>query len=347
MQNETQALLAQLEADTAAQYGASSVAKKFNVTPEKAQRIVAATKEEISFLDRINVTTVVEQQGEVLGLNATGLIAKRTNTSTTDRSPNEVHSMTQNGYLCSKVEYDTAIKYATLDAWARKPNFRSLVQQQTRRQIALNQIMIGFHGASVAAVTDPAANPQGQDVAEGWLKKLQLRAAEQYMTEGDTAGEIRIGAGGDFSNLDVAVASVVSMIPSEFKGGGDLVAIIGSELLATEKVKFYDANATTPTEKSRVEDKQVIGTYGGLPAFEVPHFPARGILVTSFDNLSIYIQESSIRRQMIDNPKRDQYENFYSMNMDYVLEEVSKAAAVHAANVKLPDVDALGDPIWA
>ena len=347
MQNETQALLAKLEADTATQYGATNVAKTFSVTPEKAQKIVASTKEEVSFLDRINVTTVTEQQGQVLGLNATGLIAKRTNTAAEDRSPREVHSIGENDYLCSKVEFDTAIRYATLDAWARKPNFRSLVQQQTRRQIALNQIMIGFHGESVAAVTDPTANPQGQDVAEGWLKKLALRNVAQYMTEGDTANEIRIGEGGDFTNLDVAVASVASMIPAEFRGSGDLIAIIGSELLSNEKVKFYDANGNTPTEKSRIEDKQVIGTYGGLPAFEIPHFPARGILVTSFDNLSIYIQDTSIRRQMIDNPRRDQYENFYSMNLDYVLEELGKAAAVHAANVKLPDLDVNGNPIWS
>ena len=92
----------------------------------------------------------------------------------------------------------------------------------------------------------------------------------------------------------------------------------------------------TPSEKSRIEDKQVIGTYGGLPAFSVPGFPTTGILVTSFKNLSIYIQKDSIRRSVAKkNDKLDQIENFESMNMAYVIEELDKAAALEFDNVKL------------
>ena len=40
---------------------------------------------------------------------------------------------------------------------------------------------------------------------------------------------------------------------------------------------------------------------------------------------------------MEDNAKRDRYETYQSQNMDYVIEELGKIAAVNFANVKLTD----------
>lgn len=69
---------------------------------------------------------------------------------------------------------------------------------------------------------------------------------------------------------------------------------------------------------------------------KVPGFPSTGIMVTSYDNLSIYIQEGSIRRSMgKKNDEKDQVENFESMNIAYVIEELGKAAAIKFKNVKL------------
>jgi hypothetical protein len=108
--------------------------------------------------------------------------------------------------------------------------------------------------------------------------------------------------------------------------------------LSYTKARFYQENANKPTEKSRIEDQQVIGTFGGLPTYKVPHFPARGILITSFSNLSMYIQADSIRRQILDNPRRDQVESYQSENIDYVIEDLSKVALAESANIKLLDV---------
>ncbi|MCO5748822.1 P2 family phage major capsid protein, partial [Citrobacter freundii] len=89
----------------------------------------------------------------------------------------------------------------------------------------------------------------------------------------DPAKKIVIGKGGDYANLDAAVHDVKQMIDPVFRDEGDLVAIIGSDLLAYDKGKLYAAQGQTPTEKERIEEAQVIATYGGLPSFLVPFFP--------------------------------------------------------------------------
>ncbi|WP_022940118.1 phage major capsid protein, P2 family [Psychromonas hadalis] len=335
MENFTRKQVSALELAVAKQFGAENVSQTFSITPQKAQKIIAAARLENSFLGRINVIMVSNQQGEALALDATGMIAGTTDTSSEDRIPKDPHSKGGTSYHCQQINFDTLIKYVTLDAWAHNKKFKSLVAVQTRKQISTNQIQIGFYGKSRAATSNPVNNPKGQDIAIGWLEKLRTQNAENWLDEGETAGEIRIGEKGDYINLDAAVNDTKQMIDPVYEDDGDLVAIIGSELLAAEKAKFYDLHGNTPSEKSKIEDRQIIGTYGGLPAFKIPHFPSRGILVTSFKNLSIYIQKDSVRRRMEDNAKRDRYETYQSQNMDYVIEELGKAAALNFENVKL------------
>lgn len=339
MDKFTRKQITSLELAIAKAYGTENVTQTFSVTPAKAQKIIAAARQENTFLNRINVMPVTNQQGEALAIDATGMIAGTTDTSNTDRAPKDPHVKGGTPYHCKQVNFDTFIKYDTLDAWAHQPKFKTLVAAQTRKQISTNQIQIGFYGKSRSATSNPVDNPKGQDVAVGWLEKLRTQNDENWLDEGKTTGEIRIGTGGDYLNLDVAVNDVKQLIDPAFEDDGDLVAIIGSELLAAEKAKFYAENGNTPSEKAKVEDRQVIGTYGGLPAYKVPNFPGRGIMVTSFKNLSIYIQKDSIRRRMEDNPKRDRYETYQSQNMDYVIEELGKAAAVNYENVKLLEAD--------
>nr|VXZ92016.1 phage major capsid protein, P2 family [Klebsiella pneumoniae] len=67
---------------------------------------------------------------------------------------------------------------------------------------------------------------------------------------------------------------------------------------------------------------------GGLQAVRAPYFPANALLITRPDNLSIYWQEDTRRRSVIDNPKRDRIENFESVNEAYVVEDYRCAALV-------------------
>ena len=81
---------------------------------------------------------------------------------------------------------------------------------------------------------------------------------------------------------------------------------------------------------------------GGLQAVRAPFFPANALLITRLDNLSIYWQEDTRRRSVIDNPKRDRIENFESVNEAYVVEDDRCAALVE--NIEIGDFSAPAAP---
>lgn len=319
----------------AATYGVESARQEFNVTPTHAQTLNEKITLSSSFLQRINVIPVSEIKGEKVMIGVSGTVTGRTNTTTTDREARNALGLDGQPYELFKTDSDVALKYATIDAWAKFPNFPQRYSAAVLKQIALDRIMIGWNGTSVAATTDREANPLLQDVNKGWLQIARAQAPQQVMTTGEkVAGKIQIGETGDYKNLDALVYDVSLMIDEEFRDGGDLVAIVGRELLANDKGKLYAAQGATPTEKERIELAQVIATYGGLPTYTCPYFPGKGVVVTSFDNLSIYFQDSSWRRHIQENPKRDQVEDYNSRNEGYVIEQLGKFAAIEAANVE-------------
>ncbi|TKG00228.1 phage major capsid protein, P2 family [Vibrio sp. F13] len=338
MQKQTKIKLSAYVKAVAAQNDVDDATEKFNVSPNGTQRIIAAIRESSWFLNKINIISVKNQKGESIGLGVTGMIASRTDTSGSGkRTPKDHSSMGAMPYMCEQTNFDTALRYAKLDAWAHHKNFNALISKATREQIDANKITIGWYGVSVAKNTDASANPNGEDVNKGWFQAMRDHNEERLITTGQKAdGEIRIGEGGDFINLDLAVLETKNLLHDACENDSNLVAIIGSDLLAYDKAKFYEAHGNTPSEKGKIQELQVIGTYGGLPAVKVPGFPSTGIMVTSYDNLSIYIQEGSVRRSTgKKNDEKDQIENFESMNMAYVIEEVGKAAAIEFKNVKL------------
>ena len=108
-------------------------------------------------------------------------------------------------------------------------------------------------------------------------------------------------------------------------------ALIGAELIAREKSALYAAMSGTPTEKAALNGS--LTTFGGL-TWETPsNFPARGLVVTSYDNLSIYMQDGSWRRNIKDAPEKDRVEDYNSRNEGYVVETPEKFAALEFGNV--------------
>jgi len=181
--------------------------------------------------------------------------------------------------------------------------------------------MIGFNGTSRAATSDKTANPLLQDVNIGWLQKYRAYAAARVMTGGALAGHIKIGATGDYKNLDAMVFDLVNnLVEPWYREDTQLVCILGRDLLADKYFPLVNADHA-PTETMAadliISQKRV----GGLPAVRAPYFPAGKVLITRLDNLSRYYQEGSRRRTMIDNPKRDQIENYESSNDAFVVED--------------------------
>ncbi|BBV94900.1 phage major capsid protein, P2 family [Pseudomonas monteilii] len=326
-------MYAAMQVAMAETYGVDAVTRMFSVEPSIAQELNDAITAKADFLERINVIGVSEIKGQKVFLGTSGPVTGRTNTKTTDREAKDASALDDDTYELVSTESDVSLPYAKIDAWAKFPEFHQKYSAAVQKQIALDRIMIGFHGTHAAPQSDPVQYPLLQDVNKGWLQQAREKIPAQVLKEGKVAGKVTMGTDGDYANLDELVHDTKQMVDERVRDGGDLVAIIGSDLLAADKAKLYSNQAGTPTEKERIESQQVIATYGGLPAFSVPHFPANAVLVTSFDNLSIYYQDSSWRKQTIDNPKRSRVEDYNSRNEGYVIEQLEKFALTENVEV--------------
>lgn len=323
-----------LQGALAESYGIEDATRMFAVEPSLAQELNDKITEKSDFLQRINVVPVSELKGQKVMIGVSGPVTSRTNTKDTDRVAKDMVDLDALGYELFHTESDVGLPFATIDSWAKFPDFQQRYTAAVQRQIALDRIMIGFNGISAAIQSDIVANPMLQDVNKGWLQLAREQIPAQVLVA-DEGEKITLGAGGDYANLDALVHDVKQMIDPVFRDAGDLVAIVGSDLLAYDKAKLYANQAGTPTEKERIEEQQIIATYGGLPSFMVPFFPATGVVVTSWDNLSLYFQDSSWRRHLIENPKRSRVEDYNGRNEGYVIEQLGKFAMIEASSLEL------------
>ena len=328
MQNPTRLKFNAYVAAIAALNGVASATEAFTIAPSVQQTLETKVQESSAFLSAINMIGVREMQGAKLGLGTNGTIASRTNTANADRVPRDVSAIDGTGYQCYKTDFDTAIPYALLDAWAKFPDFQTRLRDVIVKQQALDRLMIGFNGVTAAADTNRALNPLLQDVNIGWLQILRTQAPTRVMDHGAAAGTITVGANGDYTNLDALVYDAYqTMVDPWHREAPGLVAIVGRGLMH-DKLFPLVSDQSAPTEQLAADIVRSQRRLGGLPGISAPFMPANTVLVTSLDNLSIYWQESARRRHVIDNPRRDRIENFESSNDAYVVEDFGKCVLI-------------------
>jgi P2 family phage major capsid protein len=214
---------------------------------------------------------------------------------------------------------DVHITYSKLDKWRNRTpqQYGEMYSQKYRDALTNDRIRIGWHGVSIAVETDPVANPNGEDVNKGWIQKVREEAPEQIDEDGVTYGHVNA----DFRNLDVVVENAKQMIPEHLRDDSELVAFISSDLMAANRLSALAANGNTASEKLLVDENRVVGVFAGLKAITPPFFPSGTVIVTYPENLSIYLQEGSLRRSIKDNPQRNRVEDYNSENVDYIVEE--------------------------
>lgn len=329
MRNESRVKFNQLRSHIAKLNAVESSAEMFAVTPTIQQTLETRIQESAGFLSRINMIGVDEIKGEKVGLGVSSTIAGRTDTSTKDRAPQDVTDLTAGQYECVQTNFDTAIKYATIDAWAKFPDFQARLRDAIIRQQALDRIMIGFNGTSAAAETDRQANPMLQDVNKGWIQQYRDNAPERVMSEVvEASGKVNVGATGDYKNLDALVFDVTNnMIEPWHQENPDLVVVVGRDLMADKYFPIIDQD-NAPSEQVALQMIVSQKRMGNLQVVQVPFMPSGTMMITTLDNLSIYWQRESRRRQIIDNPRRDRIENFESSNDAYVIEDYGLGAVV-------------------
>lgn len=316
--------------------------KKFTVEPSVTQTLMNRVQESSEFLTRINIVPVSEMKGEKIGVGVSGSIASTTDTAGGDeRETADFSALDSEGYECAQVNFDFHIRYNTLDLWARYEDFQTRLRDAIVKRQALDRIMIGFNGTQRAKTSSRAKYPMLQDVAVGWLQKYRDHAPARVMNkitgeDGTVISEkIRVGKGGDYSNLDALVMDATNdLIEPWYQEDPELVVICGRQLLADKYfplVNQSQANTEQLAADLIVSQKRI----GNLPAVRVPYFPASALMVTRLDNLSIYWQEGTHRRLIDEVAKRDRIENYESVNEDYVVEDYAAGCLVE--NIELGD----------
>lgn len=326
MQNTTREKFNEFTAQIGQLNGVQNTAAMFTIAPSVQQTLEGKIQESSEFLRRINLIGVDELKGQKLALGVSSTIASRTNTASADRTPRDISDLEGNDYELKQTNFDTALSYGKLDAWAKFPNFQTLLRDQIVNQQALDRIMIGFNGTSAAASSDKSQNPALQDINKGWLQHYRDNAPQRVMGEVDLsgtpedAGKIKVGANKHYKNLDALVFDARNaLIEPEFRRAPGLVVLLSDDLMMDKLFPLVN-DQTAPTEKLAADIIVSQARLGGLQAISVPYMPAGTIVITTLNNLSIYYQNGKRRRAVIDNPRRDQVENFESSNEGYVVE---------------------------
>ena len=316
--------------------------KKFTVEPSVTQSLITTVQESSEFLSSINMVPVEESEGEKIGLGVTGSIASTTDTDGgKTRKTADFMALKSRKYKCEQVNFDFHIRYNTLDLWARYQDFQIRLRDAIAKRQALDYIMAGFNGVIRSDDSDRAQYPMLQDVAVGWLQKLRNEAPERVMDEiTDEDGKVisakvRIGAKGDFENIDAAVMNATDFLldawHSEDPG---LVVICGRKMLSD---KYFPLINKTQENSEKLAGDIIVSQkrIGNLPAVRVPYFPDNALLITRLDNLSIYIMDSAHRRHIDEVASRDRIENYESLKVDFVVEDYGCAAMIE--NIELGD----------
>ena len=169
MRNETRLKYNAFKLQIGKLNGVEDPSRSFTVAPAVAQTLRGKIQASSAFLTSINIIPVVAQEGDKVGVGVKGTIASRTDTRAKDRQPRYPGDLDERRYRCEKTDFDTLIRYETLDAWAHQPNFQTLLRDAIVSAKAVDIITIGFNGLFVAKDTDPVAYPLLQDVNKGWL----------------------------------------------------------------------------------------------------------------------------------------------------------------------------------
>lgn len=319
----------------------SAIGEAFNVEPEIQQVFQEIKGERVDFLSKINTPLVESQKGQKIGFGVYKPIASRTDTNENERQTRYVGDMTSDQYSCEQTNFDTNIKYSQMDAWSRSGDLATHYSDYVAQQVARDILMIGWNGEQVAVNTDPIANPNLEDVNEGWLTKIKKNRPENLMgfsSDGQPSTDTwKVGEGGQYNTLDTLVFDIMlNLLDTWHQNSDDLLVIVGRELWVAHGLSLL-SHSNLPTERNALQTWFANESVAGLNAIMVPFFPKRGLMVTSYDNLSVYSQAGSLRRTIIDNPKRDRVEEYLSSNDAYVVEDYGKVCGVRDGSIMIPD----------
>ncbi|MXO64836.1 phage major capsid protein, P2 family [Altericroceibacterium endophyticum] len=333
--------------------GTGNVHKLFSVDPTAEQRLEDMQREQVGFLDRINVESVRDLIGEVIGLYTEDFIARRTSSAQLPRRPRYVGGMQDRKYQLYETEFDTNLPWAKIDAWSKFKDFPARYAAHVAISIALSRISIGWHGTHAAAHSNPETSPNGEDMNIGWLQKLRIEKPSHVMgralVNDQAVGDdqpIHIHANADYKNVDALAYDLIAGMPSWARNSTEHVVVVSQDLVDEKYFPMINRPLSGTIDGGKATSDEV--TYdvimsrkqiGGRPAAIVPKFPDGTMFITPLKNLSIYWQEGSRRRFIRDEPENKvALADYNSINEGYVIEDTD--FAVLAENITFTDPNA-------
>ncbi|TCT13720.1 P2 family phage major capsid protein [Bibersteinia trehalosi] len=282
-------------------------------------------EEEAKLLDRLqknrlfkllNLVRTKYPQGNAIGLYTP--IPGTTNTDYTEREAKNALAPVQR-YQCEQINIDSFISYSQIDAYNLENSLEERLNQLLDDNLLKGLLMVGLNGKSRASTSNAEQNPLAQDVKKGWLPKIR-EGKPQAVINGATVGE-----GQEYKSLNALIKQGLSKISPAYAMGGDMIAICGREIVGEEIIQLEHndlsenlADLLTLCQKTK----------GGLKAISIPYFPSNAILITRLDNLAMYIHLGNIRRYVIDYSQKDQMQTFYSLNVDYLIEDLNACCLI-------------------
>lgn len=314
--------------------GNPSAGQHYAAEPSVAQTIYEKIVEDgNAFLSQINGAVMVDEiKGDKVGMSLSGRVASRTNTTgSAERTPKHLSNLDSKGYELFPTEFDVALGYSKIDAWAKFPDFAARYMKLVRQAMANDMLTVGWHGTSAAATSNLGSNPNLEDLNIGWLQLIRaFKSGSQHLAA--ASNEVVLGSA-DFKNLDVLANEAKQMLPIYHRNRDDLVLIVGSDILSAQEGTYYENNGNTPTEKT-IMSGRITKAYAGMPTMYAPFFPDGKLLVTPLENLSIYVQDSSVRRTQKDKPEKNEVQDFNSANQGYVVEDEEMTAFIEGIQLE-------------
>ena len=309
-------------ANTALAFGAQ-VGQHYTATPTVAQTIYNKVVEDGNpFLQQINVLPVSEIKGQKVGLSLSNRVASRTDTSGAgERTPKHLAATDAKGYELFPTEFDVALKYALIDSWSKFPDFAARYMTLVRQAIGNDMLQTGWTGTSAAAATNIGTYPLLQDLNIGWLQLIRSFNSGSQRVIGTGPSPISLGpTSGVFKTLDGLAHDAKQRLPIYFREHPDLVLLVASDIIAHQQETYYETNGNKPVEKAAING-MITRAYAGLPSIVPAFLPAGTLMITTLKNLSIYYQDSSVRRLQKDKPEKNEVQDFNSVNLGYVVED--------------------------
>ncbi|MDH2997859.1 hypothetical protein A1D22_00725 [Pasteurellaceae bacterium LFhippo2] len=283
------------------------------------------TKEELNFLKSIkkhnflgsiNFFKANQVKGTCLGLNIP--IPNRTNTDKYNREVTKAFITPIQTFECTSLNLDSYINYAKLDSFTQLDDvkFESALDSYLNAQLLTALFISGWNGKTKATdISDPEANPLGEDTHIGWLERIRANAPLK------TEKGAKVGEGQTYKSRNALIKACLAKMDNPYRAKGDLVAICGRSI-------FGEMQTATTAEDLTDKNKAIIAqqTIGGLKAICCPYFPENSLLITSLDNLSVYYYKDAFRRFEENVPAKDRVEYYRTFKVDFIVEDYNAVA---------------------